>query len=297
MNVISKKREVFDQLEFKGPIREVISKIITIENPTTVPATFNQADHKLPANQLIWMNLGTFNIAPGKSIGLQINYRPLNISSVDDKLVLVSKELGEFSYSLKLSGVANENVRTVLFKTEIGQSTITPIKLQSFLTRPVTYQLKIINHEGDNFYLENGTLAGTSAVQQATVDKGIDFTLPIKFDPSIIGECKASVEISDKDIGSFFVRLRGISDNPQPKGPIYIPSGKSTVYEWRNPFAKQIEINIRVDSPSFTLDKVKGDLKVDPKKATPISILFKQVENSINGKLIISAKGYQPWIV
>jgi len=60
------------------------------------------------------------------------------ISSVDEKLVLVSKELGEFSYSVKLSGIANENVRTVLFKTEIGQSTITPIKLQSFLTRPIT---------------------------------------------------------------------------------------------------------------------------------------------------------------
>jgi len=151
VNVISKKREVFDQLDFKGPIREVISKIITIENPTSSPATFSQADHKLPANQLLWLNPSTFNIAPGKSIGLQINYRPLNISSVDDKLILVSKELGEFCYALKLSGVANENVRTVLFKTEIGQSTITPIKLQSFLTRPVTYQLKIINHEGDNF--------------------------------------------------------------------------------------------------------------------------------------------------
>ena len=199
--------------------------------------------------------------------------------------VLVSKKLGEFSYSFKLTGVANENVLTVLFKTEIGQSTITPIKLQSFLTRPVTYQLKIINYEGDNFYLENGTL--TSTVQQATIDKGIDFTLPIKFDPSIIGEGKASVEFSDKDIGSFFVRLRGISDNLQPKGPIHILSGKSTVYEWWNPFAKQIEINIRVDSPSFTLDKVKGDLKVDPKKATPISILFKQVENSIRITILV----------
>jgi hypothetical protein len=60
------------------------------------------------------------------------------ISSVEEKLVLVSKELGEFSYSVKLAGIANENVRTVLFKTEIGQSTITPIKLQSFLTRPIT---------------------------------------------------------------------------------------------------------------------------------------------------------------
>jgi hypothetical protein len=36
------------------------------------------------------------------------------ISSVEEKLVLVSKELGEFSYSVKLAGIANENVRTVL---------------------------------------------------------------------------------------------------------------------------------------------------------------------------------------
>lgn len=127
----------------------------------------------------------------------------MNISSVEEKLVLVSKELGEFSYTVKLSGVANENVRTVLFKTEIGQSTITPIKLQSFLTRPVTYALKINNVEGDNFYLENGTLAGNVQVLQTSTDKGLDFTLPIKFDPSIIGECKATVEISEKDIGSF----------------------------------------------------------------------------------------------
>jgi len=73
VNVVSKKREVFDQLSFKGPIREVISKIITVENPTTVEATFNQTDHKLPVNQLLWLSPNTFNIAPGQSIGIQIN--------------------------------------------------------------------------------------------------------------------------------------------------------------------------------------------------------------------------------
>lgn len=73
VNVISKKREVFDQLDFKGPIREVVSKIITVENPTTVKATFNSADHKLAANQLLWLSPATFSIAPGNSIGIQIN--------------------------------------------------------------------------------------------------------------------------------------------------------------------------------------------------------------------------------
>jgi len=52
-----------------------------------------------------------------------------------------------------------------------------------------------------------------------------------------------------------------------------------------------------VDSPSFVLDKNKGEVKVDPKKVLPISVVFKQVEDSNSGKLIISAKGYQPWIV
>lgn len=50
-----------------------------------------------------------------------------------------------------MTGVQNENVRTVLFKTEIGQSTVTPVKLQSFLTRPATYALKVNNIDGDNF--------------------------------------------------------------------------------------------------------------------------------------------------
>lgn len=46
-------------------------------------------------------------------------------------------------------------------------------------------------------------MAGNVQVVQSAIDKGVDFTLPIKFDPSIIGECKATVEISEKDIGSF----------------------------------------------------------------------------------------------
>lgn len=73
VNVTSKKREVFESLIFKGPIREVVSKIITVENPTTVEASFNAADHKLAANQLLWLSPATFNISPGKSIGVQIN--------------------------------------------------------------------------------------------------------------------------------------------------------------------------------------------------------------------------------
>jgi len=39
------------------------------------------------------------------------------------------------------------------------------------------------------------------------------------------------------------------------------------------------------------LDKNKGEVKVEPKKVLPISVIFKQVEDSISGKLIISAKG------
>lgn len=89
-----------------------------------------------------------------------------------------------------------------MFKGEIGQSNINPIKIMSQPTRPVLYQLKINNFDGDNFFLESGAATGTLQVPLAPINKGVDFTVPVKFDPSILGECKANLEISDKDIGT-----------------------------------------------------------------------------------------------
>jgi len=128
-----------------------------------------------------------------------------------------------------LGGSLNENVKNVLFKSEIGQSNTTSIKLQSFLLKQMSYTVKIVNQDGDNFFLENGTMVGTLNVGPATVSNGLDFFCPVKFDPSILGECKANLEVSDKEIGTIQVKLRGIAEKPQPKGPIYTPTGKATI--------------------------------------------------------------------
>jgi len=84
----------------------------------------------------------------------------------------------------------------------------------------VIYQVKLVNLDGDNFCLENGLMAGTINVGPATIINGLDFLCPIKFDPCNLGECRANLEISDKDIGTVVVKLKGISEKPQPKGPI-----------------------------------------------------------------------------
>jgi len=84
----------------------------------------------------------------------------------------------------------------------------------------VIYQVKLVNLDGDNFYLENGTMVSTINVGPATIMNGLDFMCPVKFDPSILGECRANLEISDKDVGTIQVKLKGISEKPQPKGPI-----------------------------------------------------------------------------
>jgi len=145
IEVTAKKKDIIEYIELKGPIREIVSKNITIENPTTEIVKFDANNHKMPLNHLIWLNPDSFTIQPGKSIGIQVNYRPLLEQKFEDKFSLVSNQLGEFTYALKLTGITNDNIRTVLFKSEIGYSNISPIKLQSYLTKQINYQIKINN--------------------------------------------------------------------------------------------------------------------------------------------------------
>jgi len=71
--VNAKKRELLEVVELKGSVRDVVSKVITLENPTTITATFTGETHILPQTQLIWLVPNQFEIKPGESLGVQVN--------------------------------------------------------------------------------------------------------------------------------------------------------------------------------------------------------------------------------
>lgn len=76
MNVTATESEVIDKIELVSPIRESISKTITIDNPTETEITIIRSQFTI-ANEYIEIQPDTLKIPPKSERGFEIIYRPL----------------------------------------------------------------------------------------------------------------------------------------------------------------------------------------------------------------------------
>lgn len=109
--------------------------------------------------------------------------------------------------------------------------------------------------------------------------------MSIRFEPSVLGECQAQLNIVSADGGEYNCILIGVGLPPQPKGPYKIGGAKGPSIEFKNPFFEAKEFILRIDNPSFTTS-VKSPVKVDGKKVLSIPIAYKAVpDTTSNGRL------------
>ena len=85
-------------------VREIASKLITIENPLNDPVDIKKEYLTTDTDQISF-NPPTFSIPPRSEFGLEVIFRPLLATESNNKIVLKSPELGEFLYPLKLQGL------------------------------------------------------------------------------------------------------------------------------------------------------------------------------------------------
>ncbi|CAJ1367806.1 unnamed protein product [Effrenium voratum] len=116
----------------------------------------------------------------------------------------------------------------------------------------------------------------------------------VRFQPSMLGECRALLVISGPGGGEYKALLTGFAQPPQPQGPITIMNGKQGVVEFRNPFDKATDFSLQVDNPTFMVPM--RTQRIDPQKSVNISVNFKS-DRPQGGRLIISCdKVSTPWI-
>eukprot|EP00434_Breviolum_minutum_P007893 symbB.v1.2.006964.t2/scaffold348.1/size222345/3 len=138
-------------------------------------------------------------------------------------------------------------------------------------------------------------LDGLHKVSAAScVNEPVPTELGVKFQPSMLGECRALLVISGPGGGEYKALLTGFAQPPQPQGPITMMNGKQGVVEFRNPFDKPTDFSLQVDNPCFMVPM--RTQRIDPQKAVQISVNFKS-DRSQGGRLIISCdKVSTPWI-
>ena len=101
-------------------MRESVSHIISIENPTELEVTIPATEFSAVKDE-ISIEPETLVIPPRSERGFEISFRPLVASEEEDlELTLTNSVLGLFKYALKLKGLAPNSQRSMAFKCALG---------------------------------------------------------------------------------------------------------------------------------------------------------------------------------
>ncbi len=104
LSVQATEPDLLDVIELASPIRESISRMVTVENPTDNEVAI--AKNQFTCNsEYIEIGPETLKIPPKSERGFEIMYRPLIVSEQEVDLVLKNPVLGDFKYKLQLKGL------------------------------------------------------------------------------------------------------------------------------------------------------------------------------------------------
>ena len=142
LNVTATEADLLETIELVSPIRESVSRIVTIENPTDQEVVIAKNMFTC-TNEYIELGPEQLKIPPKAERGFEISYRPLIISEQEVDLVLKTPVLGDFKYKLQLKGLAATSQRSLAFRCALGNDLVQAFKFTHFLKKPTAYTIKI----------------------------------------------------------------------------------------------------------------------------------------------------------
>jgi len=278
-------------IKLDAACRQVVRHKIAVANPLMQPARFTGS----ASESFFRFSPETLEVPPRSEKTMELIYRPLEEGDGDAEVTLKSAELGTYPYTVNWRATPAGFERALVLKAPLGGSTVESFKFLHYAKEGVKYKAKIEAAPGApkgpiiDFFLESSEVSAASCVNEP-----VPTELGVKFQPSMLGECRALLVISGPGGGEYKALLTGFAQPPQPQGPITMMNGKQGVVEFRNPFDKPTDFSLQVDNPCFMVPM--RTQRIDPQKAVQISVNFKS-DRSQGGRLIISCdKVSTPWI-
>lgn len=282
------------EIDLNTACRQLARHPITVANPLSSAVTFTCQTN----NPDIQFDPQNFEVPAGRESTLELLYRPVQVGSGESQITLLdqSGQLGSYPYTVKYNVSQPGLERTVVFKAPLGGSATETFKFLHFIAKPGAYTAKIEpapGHKGPvgDFTVETKDIKATPS----TGIEGVEISVDLRFQPSIISEVRALLVLSSPDCADYKALLMGYTQSPQPKGPVLLQSGKPGQVEFLNPFDMAVDFNFQVDNPSFSVGQ--RSMKIDPKKQVNIAVTFKPD----NGKeqqgclIITSPQANAPW--
>jgi len=213
-------------------------------------------------------------------------------------VTLTSDELGVYPYTVRWQASPPGKERTLVLKAPLGGSVMENFKFIHYAQRSVTYDVMIMpvpGHRGPatDFVLDIKEITRPAAPP----DDGLESSVAVRFQPSVLGECRAILLIKGQNGsgGAYEALLTGYAQPPQPQGPIVIPSGGKNTVDFRNPFSEDVEFTLQVDNMNFSVQHNTQVIKAGQKEAIQVS--FSKCDRGQGGRLSLSCeKVSTPWV-
>jgi hydrocephalus-inducing protein len=296
LSVNAGEGDLLETIELASPIRESVSRIVTIENPTDTEVVIARNQFTC-ASEYIEVGPETLKIPAKSERGFEISYRPLIISEQEVDLILKNPVLGDFKYKLILKGQPPSSQRSLAFRCALGNDLVQAFKFTHFLKKPTAYAIKVerLDQPGQicDFKSE------VPQVQAAAADsaKGVEILVNVKYEPFTIGETRAIIKLTSPEGMEYSCLLLGKATAPLPQGPVKCPPGaKPAGIDFKNPLNEKCEFIVTFDNPNFSLaSKLPGP--IDPGKVTNLQIKYDaKPDLPTTGRMIVQTKGLPPWI-
>jgi hydrocephalus-inducing protein len=272
---------VLDTIALRTPTRQSLSYTLTLENPLSTPVAFTMSCNyidgfKGPCTEI--QGPPNFKI-PGRTEAFEytFEYFPLKVRTATARLVLSSHELGALQYDLSLMATTATQLPTERFKATLGDTVVKRLKFLNFCPVRTEYTIAIDSQEFS-------TVASIST--PSAIKTGSEFTFDVAFEPSKLGESKATLTLSSSTGGDYTWPLYGECFAPKPTGPYVVKSGQRAVIAFKNVLFGPEQYNYFIDAPGFS---VKASDSFRSKESKDIIVRYEGKDDARNAQLIVTS--------
>ncbi|XP_074644164.1 hydrocephalus-inducing protein homolog [Tubulanus polymorphus] len=238
---------VISTVNLSTPVRQSVQNIILLENPLTQAVTFNAT---CPVTEIL---MPTQLQVPAQSEGaFNMEYLPLKVGESQARLEFNSNELGLYMYDLNLKATAAGPEKAIYFRTNLGSSQTQMAKFLNFAKLKTDYTCKVDNSD---FHVDKSVAAAPGS------STGTEVGIEVNFEPSKLGEVRATLTVSSNSGGEYVFPLYGTCIAPKPQGPYVIKAGSNTSITFRNVFPHTTAFTFQVDNPAFHLAKTGDNIR------------------------------------
>ena len=231
-------------------VREPIQHSISLHNPLPTPIMFSMACSQEGSNRQCVDIHGPshFRVPPrATDARYTFDYMPLVERDKTARLVLSCTELGAFTYDLHLRARPADPLPAERFSCCLGEQVVRKHYVTNRCPVRTDYHATV---EGSSHFSAPQSVAASAASRN-----GSKVPVEITYEPSQLGEARATLVLASSVGGEFRCPLVGQCLPPRPSGPHVIKAtGSSRItLPFKNVFTSSETFNYTVDHPSFSV--------------------------------------------